>query len=66
MAKYRASYQIDTKSTTSEARKRKEQRKWKEEKRKRGKEEAHSFRKQKKKRMPYFPFRGRSPPCRGL
>ena len=35
MAKYRASYQIDTKSTTSEARKRKEQRKWKEEKRKR-------------------------------
>ena len=36
MAKYRASYQIDTKSTTSEARKRKEQRKWKEEKRKRG------------------------------
>ena len=36
------------------------------EKRKRGKEEAHSFRKQKKKRMPYFPFPGRSPPCRGL
>ena len=35
-------------------------------KRKRGKEEAHSFRKQKKKRMPYFPFPGRSPPCRGL
>ena len=34
------------------------------EKRKRGKEEAHSFRKQKKKRMPYFPFPGRSPPCR--
>ena len=32
MAKYKASYQLGTKSTTSEARKRKEQRRWKEEK----------------------------------
>ena len=49
MAKYKASYQIGTKSTTSEARKRKEQRRWKEEKRKltacenRGKRECLIF-----------------------
>ena len=37
MAKYKATYQIGTKSTTSEARKRKEQRK------KKGKEEARNW-----------------------
>ena len=55
MAKLKATYQIGTKSTTCEARKRKERRK------KKGKEEARNLWKQKKKRMPYFPFSGRSP-----
>ena len=52
--------QSDTKFTTSEARKRKEQKKekW-------GKEEARSLRKQKKKSVPYFPSPGRAPPFLG-
>ena len=50
----RATCHIGTKSTTFEAKKRKEQRK------KRGKEEARSSWKQKKKSMPYFQFPGRS------
>ena len=60
IAKYKASYQIGAKSTTSEARKKKEQRK------KGEKAEARNLLKQKKKSMPYFLFPGRSPPCRGL
>ena len=51
---------IGAKSTTSEARKKKEQRK------KGEKAEARNLLKQKKKSMPYFLFPGRSPPCRGL
>ena len=60
MAKYKATYQIGTNSTTSEARKRKGHRK------KRGKEEARNLWKLKRKRMPYFSFPGRSRPCWGL
>ena len=56
MAKYKAAYQFGTKSTTSEARKRKEHRK-KEEKRKLVTCEN------KKKSMPYLSFPGRSRPC---
>ena len=48
MAKYKATYQIGTKSTTSEARKRKEQRK------KGGKRKLATGERNKKKRMPYF------------
>ena len=51
---------IGTKSTTSEASKMKEQTRWKEEKRK------LTACENRKKNMPYFPFPGRSPPCRGL
>ena len=60
MAKYKATDQIGTKSTTTEARKRKGHRK------KRGKEEARNLWKLKRKRMPYFSFPGRSRPCWGL
>ena len=57
--KYKASYQIGTKSTTSEARKRKEQRRWKGEKRK-----LTACENRRKRACPVF--HTLSPPCKGL
>ena len=59
--KYKASYQIGTKSTNIWSKK-----KERAEKVKKGKEKFHSLWKQKKKSMPCFPFPGRSTPCKGL
>ena len=56
MAKYKATYQIGTKSTTSEARKRKEHRK-------KGEKRKLATCENKKKSMPYLSFPGRSRPC---
>ena len=57
MAKYKATYQIGTKSTTSEARKRKEQRK-------KGKIGSSQLVKEtEEKEDALFPFSGRSSPC---
>ena len=59
--KYKASYQIGTKSTNIWSKKKERAKKVK-----RGKEESHSLWKQKKKSMPCFPFPERSTPCKGL
>ena len=61
MAKYKASYQLGTKSTTSEARKRKEQRRWKEEKRK-----LTACENRRKRECLIFRSLGGVSPCRGL
>ena len=59
--KYKASYQIGTKSTTSEARKRKEQRRWKGEKRK-----LTACENRRKRACPVFHTLGGVPLAKGL